>query len=286
MPDPARAWGEHRPNGEATLASLGIDPSRAPCLVLAGDVHHFERSREGPSLHVVAGGGGAFLQGARIAPGEAYAREAEFPGPRASWRLLSKLPLHVAAGRAGWVITSYFAFFDALALEETFRVGTARSMAIAIALSISVAVGTALLVGWRRHRMRKVVPFAVVLGLATGALPIALGAFADQFFRQRLAFLPGGGVLGFTLAWILATWTSGFFFGLMLAVIARLGLNHAQPFAALGSPGFKHFLRMRVRTRHGAPEVDTWVVGVVDPVGKSAPLLVDAFRWPAREGAP
>src|SRR4029079_17865699 len=138
---------------------------------------------------------------------------------------------HVATGRAGWLVTAYFALWDALALEETFRVGSARSMAIAIALSISVALGTALLVGWRRHRMRKVVPFAIVLGLAVGALPIALGIGADLLFMKRLSFVPFVGALGFVLAWILATFTSGFLFGGMLAVIARLGLNHAQPFA-------------------------------------------------------
>ena len=52
--DPARAWGERRPNGVETLASLGIVMEKNPTLLLAGDIHHYERSAEGKSLHVVA----------------------------------------------------------------------------------------------------------------------------------------------------------------------------------------------------------------------------------------
>ena len=68
----------------------------------------------------------------------------------------------------------------------------------------------------------------------------------------------------------------------MLATIARLGLNHAQPFAALGIAGFKHFVRLRIREPEdgGPSKVDVFVIGVVDPVGGSAPVLVDRFSWP------
>ena len=76
LPDPARAWGEERPHGVATLQSLGIAMDKSPTLLLAGDVHHYERSAEGRSIHVVAGGGGAFLHGARVA------RRRGVPGPR------------------------------------------------------------------------------------------------------------------------------------------------------------------------------------------------------------
>ena len=65
----------------------------------------------------------------------------------------------------------------------------------------------------------------------------------------------------------------------MLALIARLGLNHAQPFAALGLPCFKHFVRLRIREGESAPVIDTFVIGVVDPLGGSPPVLVDSFQW-------
>jgi hypothetical protein len=95
----------------------------------------------------------------------------------------------------------------------------------------------------------------------------------------RLAVI-WGSVLASTLA-------SGVAFGAMLATIARLGLNLSQPFAALGEPGFKHFVRMRVREPADGPaSVEAFVVGVVDPVGGSPPVLVDRFTWtPGASGA-
>jgi hypothetical protein len=71
----------------------------------------------------------------------------------------------------------------------------------------------------------------------------------------------------------------------MLATIARLSLNLSQPFAALGEPGYKHFVRLRVREPERGPAVvDAFVIGVVDPVGGSAPVLVDRFQWTAGKG--
>jgi hypothetical protein len=65
----------------------------------------------------------------------------------------------------------------------------------------------------------------------------------------------------------------------MLQLIARLGLNHAQPWAALGGSGYKHFVRLRVRSSDAGPRVDAWVIGIVDPIARPHPVLVDAFRW-------
>jgi hypothetical protein len=66
----------------------------------------------------------------------------------------------------------------------------------------------------------------------------------------------------------------------MLMLIARLGLSHAQAYAALGSPGFKHFVRLRVRAgTQGMSQVDAWVVGIVDPIARPSPVLVDSFRF-------
>ena len=85
--------------------------------------------------------------------------------------------------------------------------------------------------------------------------------------------------LAFAAALAVATLASSFAFGVMLWVIARLGLNHAQPYAALGSPGFKHLVRLRVRALGSRSQVDAFVVGVVDPVGGARPVLVDSFRF-------
>jgi hypothetical protein len=284
LPDPARAWGEARPNGVASLEALAIDPSREPTLVMAGDTHHYERSREGDgSVHVVAGGGGAFLQGARIPQhGAVYARDVEFPGPRASWAMARSLPWHVARGGAGWLITSLCAIGDALALTAYFRGGLHGAIVAAIVGSALTAIATALLIGWRRHKTLVVVPISIVFGLLIGALPVALGVAADVLGLDEIGGTVVGRVVAGAIAFVLSTFASGFAFGAMLATIARLGLNHSQPFAALGIPAFKSFVRMRVRepADGSGARVDVFVVGVVDPVGGSAPVLVDRFSWP------
>jgi hypothetical protein len=280
LPDPARAWGEERPHGVATLQSLGIAMDKSPTLLLAGDIHHYERSAEGPSVHVVAGGGGAFLHGARVAGDGAYPILAEFPGPRASMRMLLELPLFCALGRAGWLLPAIFAVGDALALAAHFRGGARSSGTVALAMSLIVACGTALLVGWRRHRTARVVPFATLLGLGVGAIPVAIGIGTDALAVRVIGAAGWGALVAFAGAVVLATMASSFLFGVMLMLIARLGLSHAQAYAALGSPGFKHFVRLRVRAgTQGMSGVDAWVVGIVDPIARPSPVLVDSFRF-------
>jgi len=105
------------------------------------------------------------------------------------------------------------------------------------------------------------------------SVTLALGVMIDRAAQP----LGVPSLVSVVIAWSLATWASGFAFGVMLAVIARLGLNHAQPFAALGVPAFKHFVRLRV-ARDGR-EIEAFVVGAVDPLGAAPPVLVDRFAW-------
>jgi hypothetical protein len=275
VPDPARAWGETRPHGAATLESLGIDMATSPTFLLAGDVHHYERSEEGPSVHVVSGGGGAFLHGSRVTDrGAEYRTVAEFPGPRASWKLLRALPLHCALGRAGMIVTVVFAIANALALTSELHGVHGPSLTI----GLIVAIGTAILVGWRRHRIIRVVPFATTLGLAIGMVPVALGKTFESLAVQLLS----GGALARSFAFAgaiaVATLASSLLFGGMLMLIARLGLNHAQAYAALGSAGYKHFVRLRISAAPRS-QIDAWIIGVVDPIADARPILVDSFTW-------
>jgi len=288
LPDPARAWGDERRHGQGSLAALGIDPERDPTLVLAGDIHHYERSRQGPSVHLVAGGGGAFLQGARIREaGARYRRDVEFPGPRASWSMCRRLPWYLGLGRAGWVITFLFAIADRLAIRAYFLDGVRASASIAAVTSVLVAAGTAMLVGGR-HRLGRVLALASVFGLLTGVLPVAFGIAADRAGFAEIGGTEIGRFVAIWVALVVSTFVSGVAFGAMLATIARLSLNLSQPFAALGEPGFKHFVRLRVREPDaagggGSPSVEAFVIGVVDPIGGSPPVLVDRFTW--RPGA-
>ncbi len=284
LPDPARAWGEVREHGVASLHAVGIEPGAQRAYILAGDVHHYERSSDGQSVHVIAGGGGAFLHGARIADGGAYAITAEFPGPKASKRLLAGLPMYVAFGGAGWLLTVVFAAMQAAGLVAYVQrdLGIATSVAgFEIAV---VALSTALLAGWRRHRVHRVLPFALGIGVFVGALPLAIGMVFDRIGARALGGGQGAGALSLLVAWVLATVLSGGAFGLMLAVIARFGLNHAQPYAALGLPTHKHFARIHVREDDDETIIDTFIIGQADPIGGSPPEIVDRFRFTSRKG--
>ena len=279
MPDPVRAFGEVRAPGALMLKAIGIEAAVDPTLFIAGDIHHYERSREGSSLHVVAGGGGAFLHGARVSRrGAAYRIDAEFPGPRASNRMLRGLPWHVASGGSGWLITAVFAIGNAIALSAYFESSPRAALCAAFVMSGLVAIGTALLIGWRRHRAWRSIPFAIAFGLLTGLLPVDVAMLIDHFGT----LLTGASMLPHTfwivLSWLAATWVSGLAFGGMLVMIHRLALNHSQPFAALGSPGYRHFLRLRI-DQEG--HVEVFALGLVDPLSNEKPQLIDRFNWSA-----
>lgn len=115
-----------------------------------------------------------------------------------------------------------------------------------------------------------------------GGLPIALGVFLDWARVRELGHGSVEDTLAWLLVWLTSTWLSGFAFGGLLEVIALLGLNHAQPYAALGEPGYKHFVRLRVREAHGKTTVDAFAIGQVDVIGGSPVVLVDSFRWEPR----
>ena len=196
-----------------------------------------------------------------------------------------RLPWHLALGRAGWVITSLFALADAWALRAYFRDSLRAGVSIAMFTSVVVAVGTAFLIGNRRRRAR-VVAFSFAFGLATGALPVALGVVARAAGLEEMGGTRIGRVAVIWISVLASTLASGAAFGAMLATIARLSLNLSQPFAALGEPGFKHFVRLRVRDPADGPvTVEAFVIGVVDPVGASPPVLVDRFAWSPAPGA-
>ena len=70
-------------------------------LYLSGDLHHYERRPLGESLHVIAGGGGAFLHGTRIPPSPLGPAARVYPDAAISRRLALGLPWKLMAGTAG-----------------------------------------------------------------------------------------------------------------------------------------------------------------------------------------
>ena len=281
LPDPLRAYFVANPPGTQMLQALALNPERDPMLCLAGDVHHYERWHMGPSVHLVAGGGGAFLHGARVRRGKRVPL-CEFPGPRASAALLKQVPWRVATGQAGLLPHLTLALFFGPALGVGLAPGHPSTQLISVAAAAVSALVFALLGGWRRPRFFTVLLLAVACGVALGGMPLVVHDTLAWAFHTFGWSSPDR--LFAVVSYAGAVFGGAFVFGGYLAALAWLNLNHDQAFAALGHPGYKHFVRMRVRADGSA--VDAWVIGRVDPIADSGEVLVDhlTFRCSPREG--
>lgn len=282
LPDPPFHFGAENASGRRMVRALGLEEARERALVFSGDIHHYERWREKQSTYVIAGGGGAFLHPAPVSRRLAE-REVEWPGPRQCKRLLWGVPWKVASGRSG--ILPHFVFAAllapiavALASQSFVRAGVLSGIAF-----LAVAVCFALIGGIRRKRGGVLLP--VLACLAAGLVLVGpwLGHAA---IRGVGAFAPWVEAPSMLVDTVLGTglvvaWSSVFgsaLFGAYLMTLTWLGIENTQAFTALDHPGYKHFLRMRVR-RDGSG-IDVWCIGAVDPLGPGErPVLVDAFSW-------
>jgi hypothetical protein len=125
------------------------------------------------------------------------------------------------------------------------------------------------------------------LALLTGALTalIPLGMLHCTAFGLHVLGRQPDLVVEAALALLLSSFTSAFVFGLYLALLTRVGLEHTQAFTALDHPGYKHFLRLRVHAKHD--RIDAWCIGMTDPLALNAePELVDQFSFHASEQTP
>ncbi|MDB4942588.1 MAG: calcineurin-like phosphoesterase family protein [Labilithrix sp.] len=268
--DPALAYGVRNEPGWRMLGAcrLGLEKDRV--LFLAGDFHHYERRKVGRSLHVIAGGGGAFLHGTRIGPYPAATGEpqAAYPSGAASRKLVAQVPLKLAVGRAGWLVHLALALLAAVELASARR-GTGALFATSLVLSLVLGV-LLYFVAHQGHGKRAIALLAAPFGLALGLLPMGL-----RFSTEQLPAMAGDPAV------ILATAFGGAaVFGLYLAMLAAMGLEHQQAFTVLGHPGFKHFVRLRV---HPDGRVDGWAIGKDDMLDGSTPVLVDRWTWDPRE---
>lgn len=282
LPDPVYAFLEPSSTGVAMVEALALDLSARPHLVVSGDLHHYERLEVGPTTHVIAGGGGAFLHGARLSrDGVAVRPSMEWPDEAQTRALLWRVPLHVALGRAGLiphlVMTLFFA--PTLGIGLTFW-GTRGSVEGASAVAAGIAgVVCALIGGWRRGRFARIAALALATGVVVGLVPTATARAAAWLLELAGLTLGPGAMAAVVL--LLAAFVGSLAFGAYLAALAATGLENTQALTALGHRGYKHFVRLRVQADGAA--VDAWVIGAADPLDRSAqPALVDAFRWRAR----
>ena len=257
------------------VESLRLDTTARETFVLTGDIHHYERAERGEALHVIAGGGGAFLHPARIAAG-GLTPKVSWPGVAQSRRLLRGVPWKLACGRSGFLphIALLLIFAPAVLFGGRLFARTAVAIAGSVVTTIVVGVAFALLGGGARRKA--VLPLALAAAVVTALIPIG----ASSLVRAALANLwqPAFAVAVPCLTLALAVFAGTFVFGGYLALLTLLGYEHMQAFTALDHPGFKHFVRLRVRADGSG--IDAWCIGATDPLRPGQPPeLVDHFVW-------
>lgn len=282
LPDPVRAFHDLSPTGVAMIDALGLSLGERPHLVLSGDIHRYDRWKEGESTHVIAGGGGAFVHAARIPPGPIPRPAVEWPNRRQTLALLRKVPAHVALGRAGFiphlVMLAFFGPAVSVGLFglDTQAIDRATSVSAVFAALVCFLIG-----GWRHGRGLLVALLSVIAGSAMAAVPTITTLGVGRAL-SALGVLLGPSVHG-ALLLVVAIFFGALVFGFYLVLLTLLGLESQQALTALGHRGYKHFVRFVVQ--EDGSSVDTYVIGLVDPLREGeSPVLVDAFRWKRESG--
>lgn len=277
LPDPQCHFGEPSPTGVKMLEALGLNLKGRSHLVLSGDIHHYRREHEERTLHITAGGGGAFMHPAPIARGRGREAVVEFPNAADSRALLLQVPIKVALGRSGFI--PHLAFLGVFAPVLGLGAGLLKEHDLLFVAPLTIAVvvtGVYALLGGLHRGNRGAGPLALGAGILTAALPV-VAAFALDRALGAIGSAPN--VYLTVVATLLAAAFGGaLIFGLYLALLTRFGFENTQAFTALDHPGYKHFVRLRVRADGTA--VDGWVIGLVDPLRPGEePVLVDQFTW-------
>ena len=264
--DPALAYGVRNDPGWRMLHACRLSLERDRVLFLAGDFHHYERRTINRSLHVIAGGGGAFLHGTRIGPypKESGEPDVAYPSGAASRKLVAQVPVKLMVGRAGWLVHLALGVLASIELASA-RQGTSALVATSSLLSLLLAFAL-YFVAHQGHGKRVIGMLAAPFGVMLGLLPMAL-----RLSVERLPAMAGDPAV------ILASAFGGsFIFGVYLMLLAAMGLEHQQAFTVLGHPGFKHFVRLCV---HPDGRVEAWAIGKDDMLSDTEPLLIDRFEW-------
>lgn len=266
-PDPALAYGEPNPPGKKLLEACGLGLDTARLCYLTADYHHYERHTVGSSLHVVAGGGGAFLHGTRIDPAPPKARpDCVYPDGPTSLHLLLGMPLKLAAGTAGFLPHILFGLLAALEIWALRR-GPVAGALVASVVTLVAIFGLSLAVQARLERPRATWAAASVFGLILGLAPLGLHRILPRVVPWLGDLVPVAVGQAFLGSLVL---------GAFLFTLALTGLERQQGFAALGHPGFRHFVRLCV---HPGGRIEGFVIGQDDPLGKGPPVLIDRFVW-------
>jgi hypothetical protein len=257
------------------VESLHLDLASRETFVLSGDIHHYERLEKGKALHVIAGGGGAFLHPARIASGGLPPTVA-WPGVAQCRVLLREVPWKLALGRSGFLPHFGLLILFGLAWVLSHRVYAHMGLVVSVSILTTMFIGTVYAFIGGVVRKPLVIPIALAAALVTVLLPIA-GAFVLDLALERLGQAALAAILSLSTI-VIDVFVGAFVFGVYLALLTLLGYENMQAFTVLDHPGFKHFVRLRLRA--DGKGIDGWCVGAVDPLGDGEkPVLVDHFSW-------
>jgi hypothetical protein len=283
MPDPVHLFGDPSKTGMQMVESLHLRANARQTFVLSGDIHHYERSQRGDALHVIAGGGGAFLHPARIAKG-GLKPTVSWPGVAQSRLLLRDVPWKLALGRSG--LLPHFClsllYLWPILFDGRLLVRVAFTIWSVIGTTVGLGIVLALLGGGASRqsvvplRRRSVWPLAFAAAAVMALIPLGASLLVSAL-RPHVSHVVSSMVVS-AAALVVAVFAGTLVFGGVLTLFTMLGHEHMQALTALDHPGFKHFVRLRVRA--DGTGIDGWCIGVTDPLGPGArPELVDRFVW-------
>jgi hypothetical protein len=281
LPDPVYAFGAPSATGTAMIDALGLSLRARPHLVVAGDIHHYRREMDGPTIHVTAGGGGAFLHPAPLGPRTSRPAATEWPDANQSRALLAAVPWKIAMGRSGFIPHLVIsAIYSPWALSVASGVAHRWGGTAITGVATLVTAVYALIGGVRRGKnVLPILALALGTGLVTAVIPLVATRLEHALLLAADTQWPSWAIAALSLP--LAAFAGAFVFGVYLALLTLFDLEATQAFTALDHPGFKHFVRFRVRADGTA--VDAFCFGLEDPLGKDTqPVLVDAFTWRCR----
>lgn len=274
MADPPYAFLEPCHSGQDILRALDLSFKDDKLFALTGDIHHYCRLDlpEG-GLQVTAGGGGSFLHPARIARDGLLVPSAEFPGPKSSRILAAGIPPAIALGRSGFILHTALALVYLPMQKLVFSDGRPSALATAMT-GVGLAILLALIGGIRGPRKWRVILISLVAGAVLAGVPFAMGE-ATTLLGPAWPYATAGLV---ALSYAAMVLVGMFVIGVYLMLLTLSGLATDQGFGSLAHPGYKHFVRLRAR-RDGS-KVEGWVLGKVDTLRASSPVvLVDRFEW-------
>jgi hypothetical protein len=266
-PDPAIAMGEPNAPGQQILRACGLSLKCDATCYLTGDSHHYKRREVGPSMHVIAGGGGSFVHGTRVHRHPRGKKpKCAFPDAKTSRRLAFSVPLQLVQGTAGLLPHVGCAALAAVQFSM-FGAGLVAGWLTTAAVAAMAVFFMYQAVLKRRERPRATLAVALVHGPLLALAPLGVG----WLLLRVMPAIASGLVDVVAMAFV-----GPLIIGHFLLALVMTGLEHHHAYAVLGHPGFKHFVRLYVR---GDGRVEAWVIGKQDTLGEGLPRLIDRFEW-------